>query len=114
MGAPMSALVRAERALRVGPNGALPRACPRSSRPARYAPGRPRPETIGAFYSPRAAGLNTSNIGQLPLPAPPRPASALLGATGGAEGEAEDDEAEAEAVGALPPASFAARDLRLA
>ena len=64
-------------------------------------------ETIGAFYSPRAAGLHTSNIGQLPLPAPPRPASAPLGATGGEDGEAEDGEAEAEAVeGALPPASF--------
>lgn len=63
-------------------------------------------ETIGAFYSPRAAGLNTTNIGQLTLPLPPRPASAPMGATGGAAGfEAEDTEAEA-IEGALPPTSF--------
>ena len=61
-------------------------------------------ETIGAFYSPRAAGLNTTNIGQLTLPLPPRPASAPMGATGGAaEFEAEDTEA---VEGALPPTSF--------
>ena len=65
-------------------------------------------ETIGSFYSPRAAGLNTTNIGQLAgtLTLPPRPASAPMGATG-AGFEAEDTEADAAAAeGALPPTSF--------